>query len=273
MLEIPESYTLAKQLSRMVAGKTIASAMANQSPHKFAWFEGDPAAYDGLLSGKTMGESVAWGGLVEMAAGDYRIVLSDGAYPHYCANLAELPKKHQLLLTFSDETALAVTVQMYGGIFVSPAGELENGYYVGSVKKPSPLGDDFTWDYFRELRAGCEDKLSAKAFLATEQRIPGLGNGVLQDILYLSGIHPKRKMGAVSEDELRLMYDKVVSVLREMVEKSGRDTEKDLFGEYGGYRTLLSKNTVGTACPRCGGTIEKASYLGGSIYYCEGCQK
>lgn|GEM_PF-2077218 len=30
-----------------------------------------------------------------------------------------------------------------------------------------------------------------KAFLATEQRIPGLGNGVLQDILWTARIHPK----------------------------------------------------------------------------------
>jgi formamidopyrimidine-DNA glycosylase len=43
--------------------------------------------------------------------------------------------------------------------------------------------------------------LSAKAFLATEQRIPGLGNGVLQDILFTAGIHPKRKMAAISEEE------------------------------------------------------------------------
>ena len=34
--------------------------------------------------------------------------------------------------------------------------------------------------------------LSVKALLATEQRIPGLGNGVLQDILHKTGVHPRR---------------------------------------------------------------------------------
>lgn len=35
---------------------------------------------------------------------------------------------------------------------------------------------------------------------------------------------------------------------------------------------LASKDTAGKACPRCGETIVKENYLGGSIYYCRGCQ-
>ncbi|MCQ4762422.1 hypothetical protein NE555_17590, partial [Alistipes onderdonkii] len=41
----------------------------------------------------------------------------------------------------------------------------------------SPLGDGFDAAYFDRLVAGAKPNLSAKAFLATEQRIPGLGNG------------------------------------------------------------------------------------------------
>jgi formamidopyrimidine-DNA glycosylase len=57
-----------------------------------------------------------------------------------------------------------------------------------------------------------------------------------------------------------------------MTEQGGRDTERDLFGQPGGYRTILSKNTVGTGCPACGTMIGKEPYLGGAIYYCEICQ-
>ena len=31
-------------------------------------------------------------------------------------------------------------------------------------------------------------------------------------------------------------------------------------------------NTVGQPCPVCGSIIKKKAYLGGAIYYCEGCQ-
>jgi len=69
--------------------------------------------------------------------------------------------------------------------------------------RPSPLTDAFDRAYFAALFAVDTPKLSAKAFLATEQRIPGLGNGVLQDILWTARIHPKRKMGELSEPESR----------------------------------------------------------------------
>lgn len=58
----------------------------------------------------------------------------------------------------------------------------------------------------------------------------------------------------------------------EMVTSGGRDTEKDLFGITCGYPTKMSKNTVGQPCPVCGTTIEKANYMGGSVYYCQTCQ-
>jgi formamidopyrimidine-DNA glycosylase len=69
------------------------------------------------------------------------------------------------------------------------------------------------------------------------------------------------------------MYRALKSVLKKMTDQGGRDTERDLFGCPGGYQTILSKNTVGKACPECGSIIKKEAYLGGSIYVCIGCQK
>jgi formamidopyrimidine-DNA glycosylase len=57
-----------------------------------------------------------------------------------------------------------------------------------------------------------------------------------------------------------------------LVEQSGRDTEHDLFGQPGGYHTILSENTLDQPCPACGGTIRKEAYLGGAVYYCPECQ-
>ena len=51
------------------------------------------------------------------------------------------------------------------------------------------------------------------------------------------------------------------------------DGELDLFGHAGGYKTILCKNTVNKPCPACGTIIKKEAYIGGSIYYCEKCQK
>jgi formamidopyrimidine-DNA glycosylase len=273
MIEYPESITLANQLNDTIRGKCIINVTAAHTPHKFAWYYGDPQKYHELLSGKTVGESAGIGSMVEIPAGDMRILLGDGVNLRYHLENEELPQKHQLLIEFEDSSFLSAAVQMYGGLMSFHEGELDNKYYDAAKKKPSPLSDRFDRSYFNGLLAQPEaPKLSAKAFLATEQRIPGLGNGVLQDILFRAQIHPKRKMNTLSGCELDGMFGSVKETLAEMTFKGGRDTEKDLFGCSGGYVTSLSKNAPAKPCPVCGGEIKKESYLGGSIYYCTGCQ-
>ena len=53
MLEIPESFNLAKLLNQTVKNKVIKNVAAAQFPHKFAfYFNDNPDNYNALLSGK-----------------------------------------------------------------------------------------------------------------------------------------------------------------------------------------------------------------------------
>lgn len=273
MLELPEANTLANQLNETVRGKGILNVTAGFTPHKLTWYYGDPAAYHELLSGQTIDGAAASGGFAELLIGDCRLTVQDGINLRFYAAGEALPKKHQLLIEFEDFSCLAATVQMYGGICAFRSGENDNPYYLVAKEKPSPLSEEFNEEYFEGLfKEDKAEKLSAKAFLATGQRIPGLGNGVLQDILWKAKIHPKRKMGSLKDTELHAMYHAVKDLLQEMTIKGGRDTERDLFGCLGGYHTILSKNTASIPCPACGGEIIKEAYLGGSVYYCPVCQ-
>jgi formamidopyrimidine-DNA glycosylase len=272
MLELPEALVVAQQINQTIGSKRITNVTAAQSPHKFAWYFGDPEKYQELLSGKVIGKAAACGGQVEIEAEDSVILMGDGVNIRFHGTNEPHPKKHQLLIEFDDYSALSGSVQMYGGLWCFPKGKNENPYYLISKQKPSPLSDVFDKAYFEGLFDVKSMKLSAKAFLATEQRIPGLGNGVLQDILYNAKIHPKRKMDTLSDLQLETLFNSIKFTLREMTINGGRDTEKDLYGCAGGYKTLLSKNTVDTPCPLCGTLIKKEAYMGGSIYYCAGCQ-
>lgn len=69
------------------------------------------------------------------------------------------------------------------------------------------------------------------------------------------------------------IYEAVADTLRKMTASGGRNTEKDLFGRPGGYAVMLSRHTVGSGCPYCGAIIRKASYLGGTVYFCPNCQE
>jgi len=109
--------------------------------------------------------------------------------------------------------------------------------------------------------------------LATKQRILGLGNGVLQDICFNAGLHPKRKVNSLNTAEIEKLYKSIINTIQKMINEGGRDTEKDIYGKIGGYKTILSKNTYKNPCPICSGAISKETYLGGAIYYCQTCQK
>jgi len=162
---------------------------------------------------------------------------------------------------------------MYGGLWAAPKGSDDNHYHQVARSAPSPLAEAFDEAHFAGLFADPKaPKLSVKALLATEQRIPGLGNGVLQDILLAARLHPKRKIAELTAAERDGLFWAVKLKLAEMCRQGGRDTEKDLHGQPGGYRTRLSRHTVGQPCEECGATIAKEAYLGGAVYWCPGCQ-
>lgn len=271
MIEIPESLVLAEQLNQTVRGKKIVSVETEHTEHKFAWYEGDPQAYDEKMAGQVIGNCIGIGSMVEIEVGEYSFVAGDGTNLRYYAAGEKRPERYQTSITFEDGSSLLCTVQMYGAMFLIQPQKYENPYYLAAKKKPMPGSAAFDYPYFRSLMQETSPKMSAKAFLATEQRIPGLGNGVLQDILLESGIHPKRKLLSLQEEDCRRLYDTTVRLLQEMKDAGGRDTEKDLFGETGGYVTKLSRKNIGY-CPHCGGPVTKTAYLGGSVYFCSACQ-
>ncbi len=274
MIEIPEATNYAKQLNETIKGKTISKVIAGQTTHKFTWFYGDLENYEKMLKNKTISEANSFGGYIEISVDNIKILFHEGVNLRFLKDSLDVPDKHQLLIEFTDGTYLCAFIRMYGGVGCFIKNTLDNKYYLAAKEKPSPLSKSFDEKYFEKLMSK-EDiqKLSVKAFLATEQRIPGLGNGVLQDILYNSKIHPKQKLGNLSEEQKHDLLNSLKNTLKEMVEKNGRDTEKDLYSNLGRYKTKVSKNTVGKKCSLCDSIIEKGSYMGGSIYYCKGCQK
>jgi formamidopyrimidine-DNA glycosylase len=274
MIELPEAFAIAGQITGTLRGKRISAVTAGHTPHKLAWYYGEPKRYARILAGQPVGKAAAHGGLVEVRAGQANILLGEGVNIRYHGPGEPRPAKHQLLIEFGDGSGLSASVQMYGGMGCFLEGELDNKYYRVAKEKTSPLSAKFDRAYFERLVAKPElRKLSLKALLATEQRIPGLGNGVLQDILFRARMHPKRRFGALSDEDRDILFEALKTTLADMAARGGRDTEADLFGRPGGYATRLSKKTAGRPCPDCGTTIQKESYLGGSVYFCAACQK
>jgi formamidopyrimidine-DNA glycosylase len=273
MIELPEALHIANQINDTVHGRRIVRVTAGHTPHKLAWYYGERSAYSDLLAGKKIGKARAYGGMVEIKVEKANILFGEGVGIRFLDKGVPLPPKHQLMIEFEDSSALCVSIQMYGGLGVFREGELENPYYMAAKQKISPYSTQFDLAYFNRLLDSEEaQKLSLKAFLATEQRIPGLGNGVLQDILWNAKMHPKTKAVRLSVKDREALFNSVTTTLRAMAVHCGRDTEFDLFGHPGGYTTVLCKKTINKPCPDCGTAIKKEAYMGGSIYFCGSCQ-
>ncbi len=272
MMELPESHALASQMNEAVRGKRVRDVRVGTSPHKFFFTEEGGRRYAERLRGRALGETRPLGIYLETAADGMALLVGEGLALRYTPPGAKPLAKHQLHIELEDGSALWGSVSMYGGAWVYPAGSFQNPYYLTATEKPSPLTSAFDEAYFEGILAATKPSLSVKALLATEQRIPGLGNGVLQDILLSARIHPRAKLSSLDDERLRALYHSVKDTLCQMATEGGRDTERGLHGAPGGYHTLLCAKTWQQPCPVCGGVIQKASYLGGSIYACPNCQ-
>lgn len=104
---------IARQVSETLGGKRVAHAVANSSPHRFAWYTSDPAEYNGRLAGKVIGTGRGVAGCIEFEAGD--MMLSVSAPIRYHVEGEKRPKKHQLLLEFEDGTDIGTYRSQYIG--------------------------------------------------------------------------------------------------------------------------------------------------------------
>jgi formamidopyrimidine-DNA glycosylase len=274
MIELPENRTIAKDLRKTILGKTITDVKGDFESHKFTWYHANPAKYKSLLTGKKITGVLDGNFYLEIEAEDYLITFRDGANIRYYEADKPEPPKSQLGIYFNDGSFLNVTVQMYAFIGVFKKHEpIDNEYYYLDKNGIGALDKKFTFPYFRSLITPETEKLSAKAFLATQQRIPGIGNGITQDILFNAKISPRTKIKDLSEQQIKKLYHATIDTITQMVKQNGRDTEKDIFDNPGNYQTIMSNKNFRNGCPACNGTIKKENYLGGSVYYCPRCQK
>jgi len=277
MIELPEAVVISKQINETLKEKSIKSAIRGQNPHKFAFIgiHSDDEVSK-ILKGKKIKKSWSNGNviLVQMDPGYLLSLGVGGERILYHEQEKTIPKKHQLLIEFDDLTYLTVTISGWGEVRLLELKNLEKHPHI-QFDKIDPLSEEFTLTTFEELiqKIPEKKKCSAKKFYITEPGLKGIGNGVIQDIFFLSKIHPKREMKSLTKEERKLLFETTRKELQKMIELGGRDSEKDIFDNYGRYKRIMHSKSVDTPCPECETLIKKQQYLGGSVYFCPSCQQ
>lgn len=275
MFELPEFVTLAGQINATLTGKIIQQGSLGNSPHQFVWYNRRAVEFAALTQGRAVGSAHARGKwlFIPLEPGYVLLFGECGGRILYHPAGAKLPDKYHLWLAFTDGASLTVMTQMWGAMELHESGRELDRQYIKDMK-PTPTEPEFTYGYFSALIDSLVrgEKRSVKGLLTQEQLIPGLGNAISQDILFRAGLHPKRPIGDLSEEQRCRLYEAIESTVREVIAGGGRNDEYDLFNHPGGYARLMDSKAVGRPCPVCETPIEKLQYLGGACYLCPRCQ-
>jgi len=275
MLEYPEIVTMAGQIAEVLRDQTIASVAIAETHPKFMFLNVDLSEYEQRLVGRRIVGTEARGKWIHATLDSGNILLLGEMFGRilYVPADGEMPKKAHGIVVFDDGGRLVVTIQAWGGFQVLMPDELAAHPYAGS-QGPSPLDGVFTLERFDEIldQSGDWSRKPIKAFLVHEGNVAGIGNGMLQDILFRARLSPKRKVPDLDVGDRERLHAAIVETMSEGVRLGGRDTERDFLGVPGGYVALMDRRTAGAPCSECGAPIAKLQYLGGSCYVCSSCQ-
>lgn len=98
---------------------------------------------------------------------------------------------------------------------------------------------------------------AVKAVLLDQRRVAGLGNLLVDEILFRSGVSPFRTVDAMSGPEIGTLTDAIGDTINELRERGGSHT-----GDLQPFRR------AGSTCPRDGGSIRHDTVGGRSTYWC-----
>lgn len=139
---------------------------------------------------------------------------------------------------------------------------------------PEPLSDAFTADYlFERSRKRTQ---AVKQFLMDSHIVVGVGNIYANESLFMAGIKPIRKAGALTRAQCELLVEKVKFVLARSIEQGGT-TLRDFVGGDGkpGYfkQQLLVYGRGGEPCVTCKKPLKEVRMNDRTTVYCVSCQR
>jgi formamidopyrimidine-DNA glycosylase len=279
MIEMPEAATIARQMNAILTGKTVTRFARGTQNHKFLWLNRPDEEHHSLVAGRVVTGADSFGRSIYLRLGEVMLWWGDaGGRILYLEPGVPLPKKYHLGWEFSDGSHLVYALEMWGMVKTLTASEF--GERPNKESGIAPLTPQFTVEALNEMMDAYPEKTAKgiKGFLVAtgykvEKHINGLGNAIIQDVLFEAGIDPRRKIPELNAGQRHDLYDAIQAVISRAIELGGRDDEVDLFGNPGKYVRLMSSQTADQPCPECGTPIQKVAYLGGACYLCPRCQK
>lgn len=128
--------------------------------------------------------------------------------------------------------------------------------------------DEFTFDEFKDSLKRFHGEI--KGVLTRGRVISGIGNAWSDEILFAAQIYPFKRRKALSEDELRRLYDESRRVVADAIPLVRDRIGADIHLKARDF--LQVHNRGGKPCPRCGNAISQITANKRITSYCRRCQ-
>lgn len=245
-------------------GKKIVAVHVNAKKRIFRGI--DPELFKETLSGATLLESRAHGKqmLFRFSKNGW-IGIHLGMTGKLRAEAANFsPGKHDHLVLFQSKQALVFSDPRLFGRVQFHAGPNEPAWWTKLA--PGLLSEEFT---LAELQKFLQRRRKApiKAVLLMQERFPGVGNWMADEILWRAKIHPKTPAGELDEQESAAFFREIRFVCREALRIIGKD-----FSDPPKSWLFLHRWEKGGNCPRCQTPLRHATIGGRTTCWCPKCQ-
>lgn len=187
----------------------------------------------------------------------------------------DAPLKHEhVCFSFSDHSTLRyLDTRKFGRMYLLASKDAEKVKPLKDLGK-EPFDLHLTVSYLKEKLKN--KHTSIKTSLLNQSIISGIGNIYVDEILFLSGIHPLRPSFSIQDLELEKVIENTKAVLSKAVALGGTTIRSYTSSEgvHGRFQNeLFIHGKEGEKCVQCGSVIHKIVVGGRGTYLCEHCQK
>ncbi len=133
---------------------------------------------------------------------------------------------------------------------------------------PDPLAPGFSPQVLAGVLKAATGHL--KKVLTDQSALAGVGNAYSDEALHAARLSPYKPANRLTEDENARLYDALVRVLSDAVDRSEGLAASGLKSEK--KAGLSVHGRTGQPCPVCGDTIREVSFATKSFQYCPTCQ-
>ncbi|KRN88523.1 DNA-formamidopyrimidine glycosylase [Ligilactobacillus ceti] len=273
MPELPEVETVRRGLNKLVLGQVVTDVNVV--------FEniivGDPQEFVAQLKGKTLEKIDRRGKYLLFRFSDGITMVShlrmEGKY--FVKDGQEPLEKHShIIFKLANGKELRYNdVRKFGRMELIATGhenEFKNLAKLGVEPTPTAFKVDEFYQALQKKNKGI------KSALLDQTIVVGLGNIYVDEVLWMSQIHPETKANHLTLAEATVLHDNIIAELAEAVKAGGTTVRSyaDAFQNSGSFQFALQVyGKQGEPCPRCRTPIEKIRVAQRGTHFCPQCQQ